>query len=140
MHPIHLLMLRQCYEMFEPCGTALIAGVIRRLGDDHPDVRALFPDDTGDLHEVWFKTLGQIIRKANRFSTLEAPLAELGKQAATTGATIRDYEIIRSELLGAMARLAADDWTPELARAWGLLLESVTGAMLAGAGKSRMAA
>lgn len=140
MHPIYLLMLRQCYEMFEPCGGALMSGVMRRLSDDHPDVRALFPDDTGHLHDTWFRTLGQIIRKANRFSKLEGPLAELGRQAAASGATIRDYEIIRSELLGAMAELSGDDWTPELARAWGLLLEATTGAMLAGAGQVRRAA
>lgn len=140
MHPIHLLMLRQSYEMFQPCGPALVAGVVRRLGDDHPDVRGLLPDDTNDLHEVWFKTLGQIIRKADRFSTMLKPLGVLGEQATAAGATIRDYEIIRSELLGAMAELAGEDWTPELARAWGLLLEAVTGAMLAGGPSGRLAA
>jgi hemoglobin-like flavoprotein len=140
MHPIHMLMLRQSYEMFQPCGPALIAGVVRRLGDDHPDVRGLLPDDTSDMHEVWFKTLGQIIRKADRFSTMEKALGALGEQAAAVGANVRDYEIVRSELLGAMAQLAGEDWTPELARAWGLLLEAVTGAMLAGGISPRLAA
>lgn len=140
MHPIHLLMLRQSYEMFQPCGPALIAGVVRRLSDDHPDVRSLLPDDTSDMHEVWFRTLGQIIRKADRFSMMEKPLGAIGAQVAATGANIRDYEIVRSELLGAMAQLAGEDWTPELARAWGVLLEAVTGAMLAGGISGRMAA
>lgn len=140
MHPIHLMMLRQSYEMFQPCGGALLASVVRRLGDDHPDVRALLPEETGHLHDEWFATLGQVIRKADRFSMLEAPLAKLGREIGSTGATIRDYEIVRSELLGAMARLSGEDWTPELSRAWGLLLEAITGAMLSGASQSRRAA
>ena len=39
-----------------------------------------------------------------------------------------------------MESLAGEDWTPELRRAWGILLDATTGAMLAGAMDHRQAA
>lgn len=134
-----ILMVRTSYAFFKPCGTAIVAEVVRNLTDHHPAVRAILPDDTAPLHRKWFDTLGQVVEHADRFSRLHAPLAEIGRRAAAAGAQSGHYRIIRNELLSSMEELAADDWTPALRRAWALLLDAAVGAMLAGALERRAA-
>ncbi len=124
--------LRASYKWFAPCGPALIATVLRNLGDYHPGVRALFPEDTSHLHRRFFETLGQVVKSIHRFHSLEAPLADLGRRAAAEGANPGTYRIVRDELLTVMAELAGDDWTQALAEDWEQLLDAMIGAMLAG--------
>lgn len=124
------------FRWFEPCGAALIAKVFRNLGDHHPNVRALFPDETEHLNVRFFKTLSQVVKNIHRFHALQEPLAELGRRAEQEGANIGHYRIVRDEVLAVMAELAADDWTDDLDRLWREALGAMSGAMLAGTGAS----
>jgi hemoglobin-like flavoprotein len=111
----------------------MIARVFRELGDRHPGVRALFPEETARLNVRLFETLGQVVQALPRFHSLEDPLMKLGAKAAQAGAHPGHYGIVRDELLATMAQLAGDDWTDDLAKDWTLVLEAVSGAMLRGA-------
>lgn len=140
MDRIQAHLVRSSLDDFSPCGPALIATVIRNLGDHYPDLRGLFPDDTSRYHARWFATLQQVARFCDTFHRLEKPLGDLGRQAAAQGASAAHYRIVRDELLRAMADLAGDAWTAQTADSWSTLLDGVTGAMLAGALDSRRAA
>jgi hemoglobin-like flavoprotein len=111
----------------------MIARVFRALGDSHPGLRALFPDDTARLNKRLFRTLEQIVKALPRFHSLEEPLMELGAKAADGGANPAHYGIVRDELLDTMAKLAGDGWTEDLANDWKFVLDAVSGAMLRGA-------
>ena len=117
---------------FEPCGPALIAKVFRNLSDNHPNVRALFPEETDHLNKRFFDTLRQIVLNIHRFHALQDPLAELGRKADREGANPGHYRIIRAELLSVMAELAGEDWTAGIGSLWRETLDATTGAMLAG--------
>lgn len=110
----------------------MIARVMRNLADNHPGIRAMFPEETAQLNGKLFSTLGQIVANINRFEKLEGPLGELGKQCAIEGVNVGHYRIVSDELLSVMAELARDDWNTQLERDWEALLSAVTGAMLAG--------
>lgn len=125
--------LKDSFEWFAPCGAAMIARVMRNLADNHPGIRAMFPEETAELNSKLFSTLGQIVANINRFDKLEGPLGELGKQCAVEGVNVAHYRIVGDELLSVMAELARDDWNKQLERDWEALLSAVTGAMLAGA-------
>ncbi|CAG0971763.1 Flavohemoprotein [Phycisphaerales bacterium] len=140
MDRIQAHLVRSSLEDFCLCGPALVSSVIRNLGDHYPDLRGLFPDDTSRYHVRWFATLQQVARFCDTFHRLEKPLGELGKQAAACGATAAHYRIVRNELLQAMADLAGDAWTADTANSWSLVLDAMTGAMLAGAMDIRRAA
>ena len=133
MNRIQVHRVRSSFEWFQPCGPALIARVFRQLGDDHPGVRALFPEDTAKLNRRFFETLRQVVKALPRFHSLEEPLMSLGARAAGAGASPAHYGIIRDVLLATMAELAGDEWSQELATDWGMLLDAVSGAMLRGA-------
>jgi hemoglobin-like flavoprotein len=133
MNKIQAYRLRLSLDWFRPCGPAMIARVLRNLGERHPRIRALFPDDTTGLNTKLFETLCQIVKYAGRFHRLEQPLMEFGAKAADAGAIPAHYRIVREELLATMAELAGEDWTEGLARDWKFVLEAVSGAMLRGA-------
>ncbi|MBX3409205.1 MAG: hypothetical protein KF859_04900 [Phycisphaeraceae bacterium] len=126
--------LRASFRSIKPCGAALIARVFRSLADHHPGVRAMFPDDTGELNQKLFDTLGQVVRHVHSFQKLQEPLAELGEQAARAGANIGHYRIIKHELLDAIELISGEEWNDDLAWAWSEMLDAVTGVMMAGAG------
>jgi hemoglobin-like flavoprotein len=128
------------FRWFEPCGAALVAKVFRNLQDYHPNVRALFPEETEHLNGRFFRTLAQVVLNIHRFHALQQPLAELGRDAEREGANIGHYRIIRGELLSVMAELAADDWTEQIEALWRETLDAMTGAMLSGTGELRKAA
>lgn len=140
MDRIRAHMLRQSLAYFRPCGPALVARAVRTIGDANADLAALMPEGTSRLNARWFGTLEQVVESCERFHRLERPLALLGAKAAAAGIVPSHYALIRDHLLAAMADLAGEDWTDELARSWRLLLEAASGAMLAGASSDRRAA
>jgi len=133
MNRRQLQNLRDSFDWFAPCGPALIAKVMRNLTDNHPGVRAMFPEEAGPLNERIFATLGQVVRNIERFHKLEGPLGQIGTRCACEGANAAHYRIMREELISVMAELSGADWTDELARDWRDVLEAVSGAMMAGA-------
>jgi hemoglobin-like flavoprotein len=141
MNRVQLHRVRVSFEWFRPCGPAMVARVLRQLEDRSPGVRALFPRDCSKLNKRFFETLSQVVRRADTWHKLEGPLMELGLQAYRAGANPAHYRIVRAEVLRAMEELAGEDWSPELAADWTLLLEAVSGAMMRGAlGDERLAA
>jgi hemoglobin-like flavoprotein len=132
MDKIRLHRLRVSFESFRPCGPAMVAMVMRRLGDRRPGIRALFPEDTSRLNARLFDTLRQIVKRADRFHSLEAGLMELGGRALAAGANTAHYGLVRDEVLVVMAELAGEDWTESLQEDWTLLLDAISGAMLRG--------
>lgn len=130
--------LKRSFEWFVPCGPALIGKVMRQLADDHPGIRAMFPDDMSHLNRKIFDTMKQIMSRIDRFESLERPLADLGVTCDAEGAVAAHYPIVRDELLSAMRDLAGDDWNEQLSADWTELLDAVSGAMIAGAVHRRL--
>jgi hemoglobin-like flavoprotein len=122
--------VKRSFEWMRPCGPALVAQVLRRLTDKHPQTRALFPEQP-ELSKRLFATLDQVVGHLHRYQVLEPALAEAGRDALRSGARPQDFEAVREEMIDAMARLAGEDWTEDLDRDWRVVLDSIAGAMLA---------
>lgn len=127
-----LARIRESFDLFAPCGPAMIARTLERLETDAPGLRALFPEPSERLNKRLFATLRQVVRHAHHWHALEGPLMDLGRRAAAAGANTAHYAIARDALLATMAELAGDAWTPELARDWRFLLDAAAGAMMRG--------
>jgi hemoglobin-like flavoprotein len=123
--------VKQSMEWMRPCGPALVAQVLRKLDERHPDTRALFPAGP-ELSKRLFATLEQVVGHAHRYQALEPALAEAGRDVLRRGARPEDFRAVREEMIDAMARLAGEDWTQELDRDWRLVLDAIAGAMMAG--------
>jgi hemoglobin-like flavoprotein len=123
--------VKQSFDWMRPCGPALVAQVLRKLEERHPDTRALFPAQA-KLNKRLFATLEQVVGHLHRYQVLEPALAEAGRDAMARGARPEDFAKVREEMIDAMARLAGEDWTTELDHDWRLVLDAMAGAMLAG--------
>lgn len=132
MNPAQVVLIRRSFEFFKPCGPALVAHATRGLIDSHSVLGSHIPANPAALHKRCFETLEQIVRRCDRFGTLQAPLGELGRRAARHGLSHLHYGTMKEHLLRAMADLAGADWGPGLEEAWGLLLDATIGAMAAG--------
>lgn len=140
MNANQVQMVRTSFEFFRPCGASLVASALRRAADDNDGLQRLLPEDLSGVSREWFATLGQAVKHCDRFSVLERALGELGGRASAAGVSPAQYNVVRQALLASMEELAGEDWTPQLRRAWGILLDAITGAMLAGALGGRAAA
>jgi|GEM_PF-3085418 len=132
MNPDQVVRIRRSFEFFRPCGPALVAHAVRGLIDSHSVLSTRLPANPAGLHKRCFETLEQIVKRCDRFGTLEAPLGELGRRAGRHGVSHLYYGAMKQSLLEAMADLAGADWGPELQEAWELLLDATIGAMAAG--------
>lgn len=126
-------LVKSSFEWFVPCGPAMIAQVMRRLCDEHPGVRAMFPPQTEELNKRIFATLGQVARNVDRFGSLQFPLAQLGVICQREGANSGHYIIFKDMLLSVMADLAGEDWTPRVSKSWSQTLDAAMAAMVVGA-------
>ncbi len=133
MHRIQLGRLRATFELFRPCGPAMIAFAFSRLAENSPKVRSLFPDDTTELHKPVFDTLRQLVRHAHEFQRLEGPLMRLGRDLSEKGGRPHHLSSLRDAVLAAMSELAGDVWTAEVESDWRHLFDAASGAMLRGA-------
>ncbi len=132
--------IRESLEWIRPCGPALLAQVLRKLSEKHPDTRALFPDGP-DLTKRLFATLDQVVGHLHRYQVLEPTLAAAGRTAQDRGARPEDFEAVRDEMVDALARLSGEDWTQELDADWRFVFDSIAGGMLVGMdGEDRRAA
>src|SRR6185369_9463289 len=93
MNRIQANRVRRSFEWFRPCGPAMIARIFRSLGDQHPGIRVLFPEDTSTLNTKLFETLGQIVRALPRLQSLEDLLRDIGAKAGAAGAKPAHYRI-----------------------------------------------
>lgn len=121
--------VRESLDWMKPCGPALIAQVLRQLSEKHPDTRSLFPDQP-DLSKRLFSTLEQVVKNLSQYPVLEPALMQAGQAAINRGAKAEDFAAVRGEMLDAFGRLSGDDWTHELHRDWGFVLDAVAGTML----------
>jgi hemoglobin-like flavoprotein len=133
MNRASMHLIKTSFEWFVPCGPAMIAQVMRRLCDEHPGVRALFPDETSHFNKRIFATLAQVARNVDQFGSLTFALAQLGGICSKEGANSGHYIIFKDTLLSVMADLAGDDWTPKVHAAWSETLDAVMAAMIVGA-------
>ncbi|HLP83458.1 MAG TPA: globin domain-containing protein [Phycisphaerales bacterium] len=140
MHTPDLRRIRDSFAWFAPCGPALIAQAVRLAADRDEDIRAMLPDDQEHLNTLLFRTLAHVVKHADHFALLEAQLGTVAQRASQVGLRPSQYPLLRDCLLKALANLAGENWTRELAKDWFTLLEGIHGIMLVSAAPARRAA
>jgi len=96
-------------------------------------VRSLFPDDMAGQRRALLGSLGMIVNNLRAPEKLTEYLGGLGERHVAHGAAEAHYDVVGAVLLQALAELAGDLWTDELAAAWTVAYGAVKGIMLVGA-------
>ena len=97
---------------------------------EHPEVRAMFPDDMKDQRNKLLQSLAFVVANLCKPDALTGKLKELGAGHIKYGTTAEHYPVVRDCMLWAMAEVAGDLWNDQLQEDWTAALNTVAEAML----------
>jgi nitric oxide dioxygenase len=126
-------LLEASFALLAPRGDELVERFYEILFETAPSVRALFPDDIAGQRRALLGSLGMIVNNLRSPEKLTEYLGGLGERHVPYGAVEAHYDVVGAVLLQAMAELAGDLWTDDLAAAWTVAYGAVKGIMLVGA-------
>lgn len=121
------------FNLLAPRGQELVDRFYSHLFSQHPELRALFPEVMQDQKHKLLTALVLVVKNLRRVETLRPPLMDLGRRHAGYGAQPEHYAIVRDALVGVMAEMAGDAWSPQLDRDWNRAIDYVASVMLEGA-------
>jgi hemoglobin-like flavoprotein len=104
-----------------------------RLFELDPSARRLFHNDLELQGRKVIETLDWMAESLDRFDSMSARLADLGKQHAGYGVRLDQYESVIAALLWAIAQALGPDFDAATRDSWKLALSAVSEAMKGGA-------
>ena len=104
-----------------------------RLFELDPSARRLFHNDLELQGRKVIETLDWMAESLDRFDSMTARLAELGRQHAGYGVRPDQYESVTAALLWAIAQALGPDFDAATRDSWKLALSAVSEAMKGGA-------
>jgi methyl-accepting chemotaxis protein/nitric oxide dioxygenase len=124
-------LVKQSFERMRPRIRQVVASFYDRLFAKHPDYRALFPDDITLQHVKFIQFMSQLIGMIDHLDTVNESCRTLGRSHAGYGVKPEDYGNVGAVLLETLEAELGEDWTPEVASAWGELYGAISEAMIA---------
>lgn len=104
------------------------------LFERHPEARPLFNrNDPAKQQQMLQEALVAVLDHLDDAPWLRDTLGALGFQHADYGVTEPMYEWVGASLLATLEEIAGNDWSPEMAEAWGGAYGAIRDMMLAGA-------
>jgi len=127
-------LLEQSFAAMVRRGDELADVFYGNLFADYPDLEPLFAQvDIARQKRMLLASLQLIVGNLHCPAVLEPMLRRLGARHVRYGVHEEHYPAVGAALLGALAEVAGEDWSDELAEAWGEAYEEITRHMLAGA-------
>lgn len=131
--PLNVELLRSSFKLVverEPKLTSIFYG---HLFADYPDSKKMFEGVDLDTQGKMLATaLSGVVDHLEDPEWLTKTLGELGQRHADYGVKEEHYAWVGASLLKTLAQVAGDDWTPEMAQAWGDAYAAIQKLMLAG--------
>ena len=130
MTPDQVKAIQDSFKKVTPISDQAAALFYGRLFEIAPAVKPLF---RGDMTEQGRKLMATLAVVVNGLSNLEAVLpaaSALAKRHVTYGVKASDYEPVGAALLWTLERGLGENWTPQLAAAWGEAYTLLSGYMI----------
>nr|WP_281377001.1 globin domain-containing protein [Deinobacterium chartae] len=105
----------------------------RQLFDRHPELRTLFSDDLAAQERKLEETLDVFAGDLSRWEALRPAMRRLGGRHVGYGVRPEHYTQVGEALLGALAEVLEESFTPEVRAAWERVYGLLTQEMLRGA-------
>jgi len=125
--------LEHSFDLIAPRGDELVEEFYRRLFVAAPAVRALFPSDLRRQERKLLEALVLLRGSLRDLDAIAPALRKMGARHVRYGARPEHYAVVGAVLLGTMAAIAGDAWTPAYDAAWSDALTLVANLMLEGA-------
>ncbi len=104
------------------------------LFERYPQAKPLFGNNAPDRQaKMLQESLVAVMDHLEDASWLKDTLTGMGAKHVEYGVTEEMYPWVGDALVATLAEVAGDDWTPEMAQAWGQAYGAISGMMLEGA-------
>lgn len=110
-------------------GDALADVFYADLFAKYPELRNLFRSDMRVLKQKFLQTLEWIVANLDRPADVRHTARELGKKHEGFGVKAEFYPIVRDTLVGAMGKVAGQEWSRELEADWRLSFDLLSALM-----------
>jgi hemoglobin-like flavoprotein len=120
MTPDQVKAIQESFKKVAPISEQAAALFYGRLFEIAPAVKPLF---RGDMKEQGSKLMATLAVVVNGLGNLQAILpaaSALAKRHVAYGVKPADYEPVGAALIWTLERGLGEQWTPELAQAWGI--------------------
>ncbi len=104
------------------------------LFERYPQAKPLFGNNAADRQaKMLQESLVAVMDHLEDARWLKGTLGGMGAKHVEYGVTEEMYPWVGDALVATLAEVAGEDWTPEMAQAWGQAYSAISGMMLEGA-------
>jgi nitric oxide dioxygenase len=135
MTPGQIKLVQESFAKVAPISEQAAILFYDRLFEIAPSVRALFPDDLAEQRKKLMATLAVVVNGLSDLPSVLPAASALAKRHVGYGARPEHYPVVGSALLWTLEKGLGDAWTPELAAAWTAAYGTLSGYMIAEAGR-----
>src|ERR1043165_2187986 len=132
-----IALVRRTFDLVVPIVGVTADLFYERLFYMAPSLRRMFPEDMRDQKRKLMMMLAMAVNGLSDLDTLAPPLMHLGARHAGYGVKDHHYKAVGEALIWALERGLADQFTPEVERAWVRVYLLVAATMQAGADEVR---
>lgn len=126
-------ILRDSFELIIDRRPDLTLRFYEILFARHPTLEAMFRRDRGAQARMLAGAIAAVLDHLEDAPWLEATLGRLGARHLEYGVTAEMYDQVGQALLATLAEVAAESWTPAVARQWTLAYGAIASLMQTGA-------
>jgi methyl-accepting chemotaxis protein len=128
---LNVELLEQSFALLAPQAEELVRRFYDALFAQYPQLKPLFANTTqAEQEKKLLAALKLVINSLRKPTALKKALAELGAKHQGYGAEAEHYRAVGDTLLGVMADMAGEHWTPEVDKAWNEALRAISESML----------
>jgi hemoglobin-like flavoprotein len=138
---MNLSALETSFDLVAPHGDELVERFYSDLFAAAPAVIPMFANtDMVRQRQMLLSALVLLRRSLRNLEAIVPALRRMGARHVAYGARSAHYPTVGAVLIGAMAEVVGEAWTPEYTQAWSEAFELVAQTMIEGAAEVRIAA
>ncbi len=131
MTPDQVALVQDSFKKVVPIADVAAGLFYGRLFEIAPEVKPMFRGDIKEQGRKLMTTLGVVVTGLTRLETVLPAASALAKKHVDYGVKAEHYAPVGAALLWTLEKGLGDDWTPELAQAWGTAYGTLSGFMIA---------
>ena len=140
MTPDQVKAIQDSFKLVAPISDQAAAMFYGRLFDIAPAVKPLFRGDMTEQGRKLMATLGVVVNSLGNLEAVLPAASALAKRHVDYGVTADHYTPVGAALLWTLEKGLGEQWTPQLAEAWGAAYTLLSEYMIGEAYGHRVAA
>jgi hemoglobin-like flavoprotein len=131
MTPDQVKAIQDSFAKVKPIAGQAAALFYGRLFETAPEVKPLFGGDMTEQGQKLMATLAAVVHGLDKLESILPAASALAKRHVDYGVKAADYAPVGAALLWTLEKGLGEQWTPDLAAAWGEAYKVLSGYMIA---------